>query len=72
MLLNYVVSVSVYLKKTLLYLPNDVAILYYNAFILLCFLYCTVVWFNNSHSSKQKLNDKIEKIISFLAIKKTN
>ena len=32
-------------------------------------LYCTVVWFNNAHSSKQKLIDKINKIISILAIK---
>ena len=56
-------------KKILLYLSNDVAFLYYNAFILPCFSYCTVVWFNNAHSSKQKLIDKIDKIISFLAIK---
>ena len=56
-------------KKILLYLPNDVAFLYNNAFILLCFSYCTVVWFDNAHSSKQKLIDKIDKISSILAIK---
>ena len=56
-------------KKILLYLSNDFALLYYNEFILTCFSYCTVVWFNNVHSSKQKLIDKIDKIISILAIK---
>ena len=56
-------------KKILLYLPDNVALLYYNAFILPCFSYCTVVWFNNAHSSKQNIIDKIDKIISFLAIK---
>ena len=71
MLLNYVVNVLVYLKKILLYLPNDVALLYYNAFILPCFSYCTFVWFNNAHSSKQKLIDKIDKII-FILLSKTN
>ena len=70
MLLNYVVSVLAYLKKILLYLPNDVALLYYNAFILPCFSFCTVVWFKYAHSSKQKLIDKIDKIISILDIKK--
>ena len=43
--------------------------MYYNVFILSCFSYCTAVWFNNAHSSKQKLIDKIDKIIFILAIK---
>ena len=56
-------------KKVLSYLPNDVAILYYNSFVKSCFSYCTVFWFNNVHTSRQKLVDKIEKIIAVLANK---
>ena len=68
---KYVIKLCIgVFKKILLYLPNDVALLYYNAFILPCFSYCTVVWFNNAHSSKQKLIDKIDKIISILAVGK--
>ena len=43
--------------------------MYYNTFILPCSSYCTVVWFSSAHSSKQKLINKIDKIISILAIK---
>jgi hypothetical protein len=54
-------------KKILFHLPNDVAILYYNAFIQPCFSYCTVFWFNNVHTTKQRLVDKIDKVIFILA-----
>ena len=68
MYLVYVVSVLVYLKK-LSYLPKDVILLYYNAFIRSCFSYFTVFWFNNNRSGKYKLTNKVDNIIHLLAKK---
>ena len=59
-------------KKVLLYLPNDGAILYYTSFIQSCFSYCTVFWFNNAHSSRQKLIDKVDKIITIVVNRNKN
>jgi hypothetical protein len=54
-------------NKILLYLPKEVAILYYNAFIQTCFAYCSIFWFNNVHTCRQKLIDKIDKVICNIA-----
>ena len=51
-------------------LTNDVALLYYNAFIRSRFSYCTVFWFNNLHTCKQRLIDKINALISVLAVRR--
>ena len=56
-------------KKILSYLPKDVILLYYNAFIRSCFSYCTVFWFNNNRSGKYKLTNKVDNIIHLLAKK---
>lgn len=56
-------------KKILSYLPKDVILLYYNAFIRSCFSYCTVFCFNNNRSGKYKLTNKVDNIINLLAKK---
>ena len=67
MLLNYVVSLLVYLRKY--YFIYQTMLPFCATMHLSYHVFRTVVWFNNAHSSKQKLIDKIDKIISFLAIK---
>ncbi len=54
-------------KKVLPNFTNDVALLYYNAFIKSCFSYCLMLWFNNDRSGRYKLIDKISHVISLLA-----
>jgi hypothetical protein len=57
------------LKKVLLFLPNFVSVLYFNAFIRSCYSYCVMFWLNNDRSGRFKLIDKIDRVISNLAIK---
>jgi hypothetical protein len=54
-------------KKVLNYLPRDVILLYYNAFIRSCFSYCIAFWFNNNRSGKYKLINMINKLVLLLA-----
>ena len=61
--------IGVFKKTILSYLPKDVILLYYNAFIRSCFSYCTVFWFNNNRSGKYKLTNKVDNIIHLLAKK---
>lgn len=56
-------------KKALPYLPRDVTLLYYNAFIRSCFSYCIVFWFNNNRSGTYKLVNMVNKLFSVLAYK---
>jgi hypothetical protein len=57
------------MKKVLLYLPNFVSVLYFNAFIRSCYSFCVMFWINNDRSSRFKLIDKIDRVISILANK---
>ena len=59
-------------KKVLPNLPNFVLPLYYNAFIRSGFSYCLILWFNNNRSSRFKLIDKIDNLISMLNRRFTN
>ena len=54
-------------KRVLHYLPSNVRILYYNAFIRSCFSYCLLFWLNNDRSSRYKLIEKIDHLIALLA-----
>jgi hypothetical protein len=54
-------------KKVLPYLSNDVALLYYNAFIRSRFSYCLMFWIHNNRSGRYKLFDKIDNVIYLLA-----
>ena len=54
-------------KKVLCYLPLNVTVLYYNAFIRSFFSYCLLYWFNNDRSGRHKLITKINNLISLLA-----
>jgi len=55
-------------KKVLPYLPHYVVLLYYNAFIVSSFSYATMFWFNNNRSGRYKLVNKINNLISTLAL----
>lgn len=54
-------------KKVLPYFSNDVALLYYNAFIKSRFSYCLMFWINNERSGRFRLFDKVNRVISLLA-----
>jgi hypothetical protein len=54
-------------KKVLPYLPNFVAVLYYNAFIRSIYSYGLMFWFHNDRSGRYKLIDKIGHVILKLA-----
>jgi hypothetical protein len=56
------------LKKVLLFLPSFVSVLYFNAFIRSCYSYCVMFWINNDRSGRFKLINKIDRVISILAI----
>jgi hypothetical protein len=56
------------MKKVLLFLPSFVSVLYFNAFIRSCYSYCVMFWINNDRSGRFKLIDKIDRVISILAI----
>ena len=55
-------------KRVLHYLPTNIRILYYNAFIRSCFSYCLIYWFNNDRSGRYKLINKIDHLIARLAM----
>jgi hypothetical protein len=57
-------------KHVLPYLTNDVALLYYNAFIKSCFSYCLMFWIHNVRSGRYKLIKKIDCLIELLAKRK--
>jgi hypothetical protein len=57
----------VFSKKCLPYLPNFVAVLYYNAFIRLVYSYGLIFCFHNDRSGKYKLIDKVGHVILKLA-----
>jgi hypothetical protein len=54
-------------KKVLPFFTNNVALLYYNAFIRSGFSYCLMFWFNNDRSGRFKLIDKINHLVALLA-----
>ena len=54
-------------KRVLPYLPANISILYYNAFIKSCFSYCILYWFNNDRSGRNKLINKVDNLIALLA-----
>ena len=54
-------------KKVLPYLPNNIPILYYNAFIRSLFSYCLIYWINNDRSGRYKLIEKIDSTILLMA-----
>ncbi len=54
-------------KRVLPLFTNDVALLYYNAFIKSCFSYCLMFWCNNNRSGRYKLINKIDHLIARLA-----
>ena len=54
-------------KRVLPYLPANISILYYNAFIKSCFSYCILYWFNKDRSGRNKLINKVDSLIALLA-----
>ena len=54
-------------RKALPYFTNDVALLYYNAFIKSRFSYCLMFWIHNTRAGRYKLLDKIDSVILTLA-----
>jgi hypothetical protein len=55
------------LKKVYESLPVNCILLYYNAFIKSCFSYCTMIWFGNERSGRNKLINKINHLLLYLA-----
>jgi hypothetical protein len=55
------------LKKVFECLPLNCILLYYNAFIKSCFSYCTMIWFGNERSGRNKLINKINHLLLYLA-----
>ena len=53
-------------KKVIPYLSKYAIQLYYSAFIVSCFSYCIVYWFNNDRSGKCKLINKVNNLVTYL------
>jgi hypothetical protein len=54
-------------RRVMMYIPQSVRVMYYNAFIRSCYSYCLLYWFNNSRSGRHYLLNKIDHIIDKLA-----